>query len=349
MRLAELYHPTSHPSGVTNKIVGKTLVPSSVFILSCVWRRRVPACPALPARATHQVCVLLQTLSQSFMANPAAAHGLSAALAPPASAVGGAAPGARNGVNAGVAAAAAGGGPGSGSARGNASQHTISVSLGKAWLEILVKLMRRAGEGGVAAAAAAGGGSTGESAVVAAALEDPATRDALLVLFERTAAGVAAAATAAAATGAAATGAGTNGGALPAAAAVASSSLVAGAGSGAASAAGDRKALAWADPALVLRSLVLLREVLVRVPDAYVVPLRRRGVLHRLVTPVCNSLSKIFARGFVRGRVLPLHRLGGGGCARCCWCRNRKGHVFCSLGRFAGLSADMPPRNSVCM
>ena len=40
----------------------------------------------------------------------------------------------------------------------------------------------------------------------------------------------------------------------------------------------------WADPALVLRSLVLLQEVLIRVPDAYVVPLRRRGVLHRLVS-----------------------------------------------------------------
>ncbi|CAN0441531.1 unnamed protein product, partial [Laminaria digitata] len=42
------------------------------------------------------------------------------------------------------------------------------------------------------------------------------------------------------------------------------------------------KAPVWADPALVLRSLVLLQEVLIRVPDAYVVPLRRRGVLHSI-------------------------------------------------------------------
>lgn len=40
----------------------------------------------LPLR---QMCVLLQTLSQIFMSNPAAAHGLSAPLAPPASTGGG--------------------------------------------------------------------------------------------------------------------------------------------------------------------------------------------------------------------------------------------------------------------
>lgn len=219
--------------------------------------------------------MLLQTLSQSFMENPAAAHGLSAALAPPASTAGGTATSTRNG----AVGAAGGAAAGSGSARDNASQHTISVSLGKAWLEILVKLMRRASEGGIAVAAA--GGDVGESDVVADALEDPSTRDALLVLFERTAAGVAAAAAAATATVATATagtgtGTGTNGGTFAAV------SSFAGSGSGAASAE-ERKAPVWADPALVLRSLVLLREVLVRVPDAYVVPLRRRGVLHRFV------------------------------------------------------------------
>jgi len=49
------------------------------------------------------------------------------------------------------------------------------------------------------------------------------------------------------------------------------------------STAGKRNALAWADPALVLRSLVLLREVLVLATDAYVAPPRGRGVLPRLV------------------------------------------------------------------
>lgn len=44
---------------------------------------------------------------------------------------------------------------------------------------------------------------------------------------------------------------------------------------------GGGKSPSWADSALVLRSLVLLREVVLRVPDTYVVPLRRRGVLHR--------------------------------------------------------------------
>ena len=225
--------------------------------------------------------MLLQTLSQSFMANPAAAHGLSAALAPPASAVGGTPANTRNGV-------AGAGAAGSGSARDNVSQHTVSVSLGKAWLEILVKLMRRASEEGIAVAAGSGSSSSissssssaeGESAVVAAALEDPPTRDALLVLFERTAAGVAAAASAAAAaaTAVAAAATGTNGGGSFAAV----SSFAGSPGLGAAAPSDDRKVLAWADPALVLRSLVLLREVLVRVPDAYVVPLRRRGVLHR--------------------------------------------------------------------
>lgn len=222
--------------------------------------------------------MLLQTLSQSFMANPAATHGLSAALAPPVSGVGGTPASTRSGV--------AGAGSGSASRDNNASsQHTISVSLGKAWLEILVKLMRRASEGGMAAAATGSGAAAGESAaVVSAALEDPATRDALLVLFERTAAGVAAAAAAAAAaataTTATATATGTNGGGGTGTFA-AVSSFAGSSGLGAAASADARKVLAWADPALVLRSLVLLREVLVRVPDAYVVPLRRRGVLHR--------------------------------------------------------------------
>lgn len=212
--------------------------------------------------------MLLQTLSQSFMANPAAAHGLSAALAPPASTSSGTPASTRN-----VAGGAGGASAGPGPTKDNASQHTVSVSLGKAWLELLVKLLRRASEGGVAVAGLGGGGSgvlssdAGETNVVAAALEDPATRDALLVLFERTAAGVAAAAAAATAVG-------------TADASLAAASSFAGLGS---SSTEGRKALAWADPALVLRSLVLLREVLVRVPDAYVVPLRRRGVVHRLV------------------------------------------------------------------
>lgn len=216
--------------------------------------------------------MLLQTLSQSFMANPAAVHGLSAALAPPASASNGA-PASTRSVAGGAAAA------GLGPARDNASQHTVAVSLGKAWLELLVKLLRRASEGGVAVAGSGVVSSgTGEPNLVAAALEDPATRDALLILFERTAAGVAAAAAAVAASASAALAVkavGTSD-ASPAAA-------TSFAGLGSASSAEGRKALAWADPALVLRSLVLLREVLVHVPDAYVVPLRRRGVLHRLV------------------------------------------------------------------
>lgn len=218
-----------------------------------------------------QVCVLLQTLSQSFMVNPAAAHGLSAALAPPASSSSGTPASARS-----VAGGAAAAGPGP--TRDNASQHTVAVSLGKAWLELLVKLLRRASERAVAVAGSGVVSSgAGEPTVVAAALEDPATRDSLLILFERTAAGVAAAA--AAATSAMAASAATAVGTTEASLAATSSF----AGLGSASPAEGRKVLAWADPALVLRSLVLLREVLVRVPDAYVVPLRRRGVLHRLV------------------------------------------------------------------
>ncbi|CAN0441553.1 unnamed protein product, partial [Laminaria digitata] len=96
------------------------------------------------------VCILLQTLGQSFMANAAAAQGLSAALAPPASA-------GRPGMTATVRGGGGGGGGGaggSGPARDSTSQHTVSVSLGKAWLEILVKLMRRAS----ASSGASGGG-----------------------------------------------------------------------------------------------------------------------------------------------------------------------------------------------
>lgn len=238
----------------------------------------VPVC-------THdgtQVCMLLQTLSQSFMANPAAAHGLSAALAPPASTSGGNSASTRS-----VAGGAATAGPGP--TRDNASQHTVAVSLGKAWLELLVKLLRRASEGKIAAAGPGVVSSgAGESTVVAAALEDSATRDALLILFERTAAGVAAAAAAASAASAAASSAATAVGTTDASLAAASSFASLGSSSG-----DGRKVLAWADPALVLRSLVLLREVLARVPDAYVVPLRRRGVLHRLVvTHVCTQSTR---------------------------------------------------------
>lgn len=233
--------------------------------------------PCLCTRdGTTQVCVLLQTLSQNFMANPAAAHGLSAALAPPASTSGGNSASTRS-----VAGGAAAAGP-SPTRDNNASQHTVAVSLGKAWLELLVKLLRRASEGEVAVGGS-GVVSSGadEPTVVAAALEDSATRDALLILFERTAAGVAAAAAAATAAASAAASAATAAGTTDASSLPAASSF---AGLGSSSSGGDgRKVLAWADPALVLRSLVLLREVLARVPDAYVVPLRRRGVLHRLV------------------------------------------------------------------
>ena len=202
--------------------------------------------------------MLLQALSQSFMVNAAASQGLSTALAPPASTAGGGGPGStRSGGNVSSRGAGAGGTGGNASApRENAAQHTVSVSLGKAWLEILVKLMRRASSstsvtsvGGVVVAG--GGPVTGRADAVAASLDDMSTRDALLALFERTAAGVAAAATAAAGT---AEEEQDN---------------------------GSKKAPSWADPALVLRSFVLLREVLERVPEAYVVPLRRRGVLHR--------------------------------------------------------------------
>lgn len=232
---------------------------------------------ALPAVSSHavQICVLLQALSRSFMANAAATQGLSTAFAPPASSAnGGNGPaGARN-------SGGGGGGRGSGSSSDCASQHTISVSLGKAWLEILVKLMRRAsggGDGSGSASGAAGSKATAGAAIVAAALEDVATRDALLLLFERTAAGVAAAATAAAASAAAA-------GVTGATAAAPNAATSAGVAAVDVRTSGrGGKAPAWADPALVLRLFVLLREVLVRVPNAYVVPLRRRGVLHRLV------------------------------------------------------------------
>lgn len=205
----------------------------------------------------------MQALGRSFMANAAAAQGLSSALAPPTPANSG-----RNGLteslrNSGVGAGGVGGAGGSSSSpRNNASQHTVSVSLGKAWLEVLVKLMRRAG--GIGGGRSGRDSSTGGAGVVTAALEDPATRDSLLVLFERTAAGVAAAAAAAIA--------------------VSSSPSIeerGGDGGGGDSGGGRGKMPSWADPALVLRSFVLLREVLMRVPDAYVVPLRRRGVLHR--------------------------------------------------------------------
>lgn len=206
------------------------------------------------------------------MANGAATQGLSTALAPPASTSSGSnssstrnsGSGAGRG---GVAGRGGGGGRGAGggggrggasSSRENAFQHTISVSLGKAWLEILVKLMRRASTAREGVTMGGFGGLASEADVVTAALADVCTRDALLALFERTAAGVAAAA------------------------------AVAGGGGGAAAGAVDEehdteamKTPSWADPALVLRSFVLLREVLERVPEAYVVPLRRRGVLHR--------------------------------------------------------------------
>ncbi|CAN0479633.1 unnamed protein product, partial [Ectocarpus sp. 12 AP-2014] len=140
----------------------------------------------LPEDNGQMVCVLLQTLSQSFMANPAAAQGLSAALAPPASTAnvgGGGGGGAASGTRRGAGGSSGGSGP---PRDGAASQHTVSVSLGKAWLEILVKLMRRASEDGVAVAGGdgrggiggRGGGATG-TAVVRDALEDPSTRDAL--------------------------------------------------------------------------------------------------------------------------------------------------------------------------
>lgn len=206
------------------------------------------------------------------MANGAATQGLSTALAPPASTSSGG--GSSNTRNSGSGAdrgavAGRGGGRGAGGGRGgssssreNASQHTISVSLGKAWLEILVKLMRRASTAREGVAVGGFGGLASGNDVITAALADVGTRDALLALFERTAAGVAAAAAAAAAGG--------------------------GGGGGAAAGAVDeehdsevKKTPSWADPALVLRSFVLLREVLERVPEAYVVPLRRRGVLHR--------------------------------------------------------------------
>ncbi|CAN0032855.1 unnamed protein product, partial [Hapterophycus canaliculatus] len=216
----------------------------------------------LPDDNGQMVCVLLQTLSQSFMANPAAAHGLSAALAPPAATGGGGGASGVSGTPASLRSSPAGaGGAGPGSVRENVSQHTVSVSLGKAWLEILVKLMRRASDGGIAAGGdeeyGPGTAPSGGAAGVAAA---------------------AAAAASAAAAGAA--GSTTPGAAAGASVAVVSSS----ASAASASLVEGRKAPAWADPALVLRSLVLLREVLARVPDAYVVPLRRRGVLHSIRT-----------------------------------------------------------------
>lgn len=205
------------------------------------------------------------------MANGAATQGLSTALAPPASTSSGSGSNStrNSGSDAGrggVAGRGGGDGRGGGGGRGgtsssreNASQHTISVSLGKAWLEILVKLMRRASTAREGVVMGGFGGLASGADVVTAALADVCTRDALLALFERTAAGVAAAAAAA----------------------------VAGGGEAAAGAVDEEhdtelmKTPSWADPALVLRSFVLLREVLERVPEAYVVPLRRRGVLHR--------------------------------------------------------------------
>lgn len=201
------------------------------------------------------------------MSNAAAAQGLSSALAPPStSGTGGTGPQARTAGCRSVGSA------------GACPQHPVCVSLGKAWLEIFIKLMRRAGGGadhdcGSAEGSSAAVGRTSDAtvagAVVVAALEDASIRDSLLVLFERTAAGIAAAA-------------------VVAAPAVAPTGAEGAAGTASLTAeelneVASGKAPAWADPALVLRSLVLLREVLVRVPDAYVVPLRRRGVLHRSV------------------------------------------------------------------
>lgn len=272
---------------------------------------------ALPAVSSYavQVCVLLQALSRSFMANAAATQGLSTAFAPPASSAnGGNGPaGARN--------SGGGGGRGSGPSSDCASQHTISVSLGKAWLEILVKLMRRAsggGDGSDPASGAAGSKATAGAAVVAAALEDVATRDALLLLFERTAAGVAAAATAAAAA------AGVTG--ATAAAPNAATSAVVAAVDVRTSGRGG-KAPAWADPALVLRLFVLLREVLVRVPNAYVVPLRRRGVLHRLVL-----LRGVFFKSFSRIFFFFLSRVPRRGSATV-HTRSRRQFLVCTLKR----------------
>lgn len=216
-------------------------------------------------RPLSQVRVLLQALARSFMSNAAAVQGLSSALAPPTSGTGGAGPQGRNvGGN-------AGGSAGSSSSSGGLTQHSVSVSLGKAWLEILVRLMRRADGGNpdldstnTEGSVPFGGAAAATGAVVIAALEDSSTRDSLLVLFERTAAGLAAAATAAAVAATSVSGVG--GACAPMAEELGGVVGV--------------KAPAWADQALVLRLLVLLREVLVRAPDAYVVPLRRRGVLH---------------------------------------------------------------------
>lgn len=176
------------------------------------------------------------------MSNAAAAQGLSAALAPPP-------PLPSRGSGSG-GSGGGGGRIGQPSPGGRAGPHGMSVSLAKAWLEILVKLLRRSG--------------TGSSD----ALQDADTREALMVLFERTAAGVGAAAVTAAIA--------STPSAASAAASPACSTPQPAMEEGA-----RRKGLGWADSALVLRVFVLLREVLVRAPNAFVVPLRRRGVLHR--------------------------------------------------------------------
>lgn len=160
------------------------------------------------------------------MSNGAAAQGLSSALAPPASGASGSSGGpggvGRNagggGVISGPGGSTAGGG--SSSAGGGLSQqHSVAVSLSKTWLEILIKLMRRAGTStgtsnvvtGNADAAPVPVGSM--AGAVTAALKDGMTRDALLVLFERTAAGLAAAAASAAAGSTAGSAPGTSAGA----------------------------------------------------------------------------------------------------------------------------------------